>query len=120
MRPLKSKSASARGKPTNRHDVEGAIEQADDARDIARDLLRQLPDYDGNELEDTARHDMSPHPQQMHVHVHQHSQPDNDEPSIEVGPVHVRGLPKWLATAIVIGGVVVAAATALVAHFAGK
>lgn len=104
--------------PSNRHDLEVAIERAGDARDIAKDLLRRLPEYDGDELEDTARHDMSTHP--LHVHVHQHSQPDNDEPSIEVGPVHVHNLPKWLATAIVIGGVVVAAATALVAHFAGK
>ncbi len=99
--------------------LEEAWESARDARDIIRDKqrrdARELPDYTGDD-EDTARHDMAPHPA-MHVHVHQHSQPDTEPPQIELGPVKVRGLPKWLVVAL---GAVVAAATAVAAHFARK
>ena len=91
--------------------LESAYEAAADARDIIRDhQRRELPDYT-DEGESTARHEM---PQQMHVHVHQHSEPDlrETETTVEIGPVHVKGLPKWLAVGI---AVLVAAATALLA-----
>lgn len=120
---LKNVSSGNR-RPNNRHDLEGAIDRAGDARDIARDLLRRLPEYTGSEDEDTARHDMYPHPPQVtHVHVHpQPSQPDHDSepPQVEIGPVTVRGLPKWAVTAIVAIGLVAAAATAIASHFASK
>ena len=109
LKGLKQRSVSPT--PSSKHDLERAIEDASDARDIAKDLLRRLPDYDGSEEESTARHDL---PQQMHVHVHQHSEPDlrETETTVEIGPVHVKGLPKWLAVGI---AVLVAAATALLA-----
>jgi hypothetical protein len=93
--------------------LEEAYEAAKDAQNIIRDEQRReqraLHDADTDEV--TARHD-------VHVHVHQHSQPDVEiETSVEVGPVKVKGLPKWAIAAI---GLLVAAGTALVSHFASK
>ena len=114
---LKNVSSGSR-QPSNRHDLEGSIDKAGDARDIARDLLRRLPDYNGSEDEDTARHDMGAHP--VHVHVHQHSQPDNEQTDIEIGPLKAKNLPRW-ATGVIIGvGIVAAAATAIASHLAAK
>jgi hypothetical protein len=113
-RPLKRLSA----KPAESNSrilidpLEEAWESARDARDIIRDeqrkAARSLHDYTGED-EDTKRTD-------VHVHVHQHSQPDIEvDASVEVGPVKLRGLPKWL---VVVFGLIAAAATALIAHFA--
>ena len=95
-----------------------SYEALKDAENIGRDArrreARQLRDYTGED-EDTARTD-------VHVHVHQHPQPSQPDTEIEtevsVGPVKVTGLPKWAVGAIVAAGIVVAAVTAAVAHFA--
>lgn len=68
--------------PSSSADLERAIDAAGDARDIAKDMLRRLPDYDGSEEESTARHDV---PQMPAIHVHMHSEPDHDS---------VTGLPE--------------------------
>jgi hypothetical protein len=109
LRGLKNASGS-QPTPSSEHDLEQALEAAGDARDIARDMLRRLPDYDGSEEESTARHEMP----QMHVHVHQHSEPDlrETETTVDIGPVKVKGLPKWLVAVAV---PVAAGVTALVA-----
>ena len=113
MKELKPPSSSKI--PTSSHDLERALVRADDARDIAKDLLKRLPGFEGIEDEPTARHEI-PH---MHVHVHQHSEPDlsESETTVEIGPVHVKGLPKWLAVGI---AVLVAAVTALLASRLAK
>ncbi len=109
----KLKNTSGLRAPSNRHDLGRAIERADDARDIAKDLLRQLPDYDGSETEDTARHEVH-----NHTHVHMPSAPERDTaPQIELGPFKARGLPRWL---VAVFASIVAAGTAIVAHFARK
>ncbi|MES2889782.1 MAG: hypothetical protein V4739_17450 [Pseudomonadota bacterium] len=100
--------------------LEEAWESARDARDIIRDVQRRdaraLSAYTSDETEDTARHE-APAPQ-FHNHFHMPSQPDRDTaPQIELGPFKARGLPKWLVA--VFAGIV-AAATAIVAHFARK
>ncbi len=75
---------------------------------------RKLPSYESHDEESTARHAV---PQDIHFHVHP-SQPDRDTaPQIELGPFKARGLPKWLVA--VLAGIV-AAGTAIVAHFARK
>jgi hypothetical protein len=85
---------------------EEAYEALKDAENIGRDAhRRELRSYTGEE-EDTKR---------TNVHVHLHSKPSSDPTELEVGPVKVRGLPKWL---VVLLGAIVAAVTALVAHFA--
>lgn len=110
------KRASPSSRPPD-DPLERARLAAEDARDIARDELRRVPEYGADEEEITARHDMSPH--QFHVHVHQ-SQPDIDEPSLELGPLKARNLPRWLVISIVAVGLVIALGTALAAHFAAK
>ena len=92
--------------------LEEAYEAAKDARNIVRDEQRRrerLQSYTGED-EITQNN--------VHVHVHQPapSQPDT-EPSIEVGPVKVSGLPRWAIIAI--AGVVAvgtAVAASLWAH----
>lgn len=108
------KKITTPGGPVPVDRIEQIWEGARDAQDLMRDKKRReqrsLPDYTGED-EDTKRTD-------VHVHVHQHSQPDVEvETSVEVGPVKVHGLPKWL---IVVIGVVVAVAVPVVAWFAGK
>jgi hypothetical protein len=112
---LKNESSGKR-QPSNRHDLESAIDRAGDARDMARDLLRRLPDYDGSEEEDTARHDMGARQTITHVHIHQ-SQPEIEVETahIEVGPVKVSGLPRWAVVGI---AAIIATGAALLAHFA--
>jgi hypothetical protein len=98
--------------------LETAYEAARDAQSIVRDRQRRearsLHDYTGED-EDTKRTD-------VHVHVHQHPTPSQPEIEVEtevsVGPVKVTGLPRWAVGAIVATGIVVAAVTAAVAHFA--
>lgn len=109
LRGLKNGSGS-QSTPSSEHDLEQALEAAGDARDIARDMLRRLPDYDGSEEESTARHEMP----QMHVHVHQHSDPDlrETDATVDIGPVKVSGLPKWLGALALAAG---AGVTALLA-----
>jgi len=93
--------------------LEQAIESADDARDIAKDLLRRLPDYDGSEEEPTARNQLPEHHFHVTVNAGTPSQPDLKlEGEVEIGPVKVRGLPKWLTATVL---VVVAGVTALLA-----
>jgi hypothetical protein len=85
----------------------------------AVDEARKLPDYESSDEESTARHAV---PQDIHFHVHP-SQPDagrESSPEIEIGPVTVRGLPRWATIAIVVTGLVAAAATAIASHFAAK
>lgn len=74
---MKSTSASERPPLTAEERNEQYLGLADDARDIARDLRRSLPDYTGNEEESTARHEMPhdfhvtvnvPHPPQQSFH----------------------------------------------------
>lgn len=78
-----------------RQRIAKVISLSEDAKDIAKDHLRRLPDYDATDDESTARHEIP----QMHVHVHQHSEPDlrETDTTVEIGPVHVKGLPKWAA-----------------------
>lgn len=94
--------------------LEEAWESARDARDIIRDRQRRerrsLPEYTGED-EDTARHDAPA----THVHLHQYSSKPDTDPQIEIGPVKVRGLPKWVVVGV---GLALAGGTALVAHFA--
>ena len=82
---------------------------------------RKLPSYDAHDEESTARHNI---PQDLHFHMHapQPSKPDSDPPAgeIELGPVKVRGIPRWMTIAIVATGVVIAAVTAAASHFASK
>lgn len=81
---------------------------------------RKLPSYDAHDEESTARHNI---PADVHFHMHapQPSKPDSDPPGeIELGPVKVRGIPKWATVAIVATGVVIAAVTAAASHFAAK
>lgn len=103
-------------KPSSQHNLEAAIEHADDARDIARDLLRRLPDYDADCEEVTANVHVPP-AQHFHVTVNNGSKPDIElEGEVQVGPLKVTGLPKWAAVAI---GLAVAGLTAyLAARFA--
>ncbi len=63
--------------------METALERSADARDIAKDLLRRLPDYDGNEDMPTGRHEL-PQPQRIVIeqHTHLHSQPDLETDSL--------------------------------------
>ena len=67
LRGLKSTSGSPRlrGDP-----VEEFVRNAEDARDIARDLRRRLPSSDKTEEEDTARHDAPPAAPQVIIHNH--------------------------------------------------
>jgi hypothetical protein len=96
---------------SSRHDVETALDKAGDAHDRMKVLLRQLPDYDGDEEADTANHN---------VHVTVNLPPTASQPEIKlegdvevsVGPVRLKGLPKWATIAI---GLVAAAIAALVA-----
>lgn len=96
---------------------ETAYEALKDAENIGRDARRRergLQEYTGDD-EDTKRVNVAP---EMHVHVHQHSQPDIEpEASVEVGPVKVRGLPKW---AIAATGVAVAAIVAIVSKLLAR
>lgn len=114
MQKLKAQSGSLR-RPSSRADLEQAIDKASDARDIARDMLRRLPEYDGSEEESTARHDA---PHSLHVHVHQDSRPDVEvDSAVEFGPVKVTGMPKWATAALVVAAAAATAgATAVVAH----
>ena len=114
MKELKPLSSSKT--PTSSHDLERALVRADDARDIAKDLLRRLPDYNGNEEEDTARHEVPVN--HFHVTVNNGSMPDIElDGEIEVGPVKVKGIPRWLAVGV---AVLVAAVTALLASRLAK
>lgn len=90
--------------PTTEDLIERAVNEA-----------RKLPSYDADSAEEsTARHNI---PADIHFHVHP-SQPDReDEPQIELGPFKARGVPRWVVLA---AAGVVAAVTALVAHFAGR
>ena len=90
--------------PTTEELIERAVNEA-----------RKLPSYEADEEVSTARHNIPPN---IHfdVHLSQPSQPDT-EPQIEVGPVKLSGLPK-LAIAVV--GIVIAAITAAVSHFAAR
>jgi hypothetical protein len=54
--------------------LETALERSADARDIAKDLLRRLPDYDGSEEEDTARRELPA------IHVHLDSVHESEPP----------------------------------------
>lgn len=99
-------------KPSSQHNLESAIGHADDARDIARDLLRRLPDYDADCEESTARHD--PPSQHFHVTVNNGSKPDIElDGELAVGPLKITKVPKWLATFI---GLAVAGLTAYLAE----
>jgi hypothetical protein len=81
---------------------------------------RKLPDYnDADAEEKTERHIQ---PQDIHFTVHMPqpspSQHDAEESaSIEVGPMKLRGVPKWV---IIATGAVVAAVTALAARLLHK
>ncbi len=96
LKGLKPRSVSPT--PSSAHDLERAIEGAGDARDIAKDLLRRLPDYDGDEEESTARHQIPEQHFHVTVNAGSPSQPELKlEGEVEIGPVKVRGLPKWAA-----------------------
>lgn len=97
--------------------LDTAQEAAKDAlvlmRDKQRREQRSLAECGASEDEITARHEVH-----NHTHVHMPSQPDReDEPQIELGPFKARGVPRWVVLA---AAGVVAAVTALVAHFAGR
>ena len=92
--------------------LEQARRFASDAKDIARDERRRLPEYDADTDETTVTG------AQQHVHVHMHSQPDTDsQPTVELGPVKLRGLPKWALVGV---GLVLAGVTALASRFLAK
>ena len=72
-------------------------------------MLRSLPDYDGNEDESTARHEI---PVMPSVHVHMHS-----ESELEVEPPVIKGHPT-LNRALIAGlGLL---ASAIVAYLASR
>jgi hypothetical protein len=90
---------------------------AEDAKDIATDELRRLPDY-ADEDEPTGRHQAIVVENHTHVHAPQTSQPDVEvESSVEVGPVKVTGLPRWAVIAL---AALVAAVTAALAALARR
>lgn len=100
--------------------LETAHEGAKDALTLMRDKQRReqrsLAEYVASDDEITARHEVRE--VHNHTHVHMPSQPDHDDsPTIEVGPVTVKGLPKLAIAAV---GIVIAAITAAVSHFAAK
>ena len=100
--------------------IEQIWEGARDVQDIARDLKKRdrLQSYTGEDEVTQNGH------QRVEVHVHQHSQPDSDppeqEPSVEVGPLKVRNLPRWATGAIVVAGIVLAAITAAASKLLAK
>lgn len=108
--PLKKLRRPAETRHLRGNPNEEAYEALKDAENIRRDAerreqMRSLSDYTGED-EDTKRTD-------VHVHVHQHSQPDIEvEASVEVGPVKVNGVPRWL---VIVIGAAVAIAVPLVA-----
>ena len=111
LKGLKPRSVSPT--PSSKHDLERALEDAGDARDIAKDLLRRLPDYDGEAEESTARHQLPEQHFHVTVNAGTASQPDLKlEGEVEIGPVKVHGLPRWAAVAI---GLTVAGLTAFIA-----
>ena len=99
--------------------LETAHEGAKDALTLMRDKQRReraLQDYAASDDEITARHEVRE--VHNHTHVHMPSQPDHDdEPKLEIGAVKVTGLPKLAIAAV---GIVIAAITAAVSHFAAK
>jgi hypothetical protein len=88
----------------------------DELIERAENEARKLPDYESDNEESTARHNIPPN---IHFDVHL-SQPDSDEPEIEIGPLKAKNLPTWAVVAIVATGVIAAAATAIASHFAAK
>ncbi len=120
LKGLKQRSVSPT--PSSKHDLERAIEDAGDARDIAKDLLRRLPDYDGSEEESTARHQLPEQHFHFTANVGTPSQPDlklEGELEVSVGPVKLsaKGAPKWLTAGIAL---LVAALTAWLASRLAK
>lgn len=105
-RRLERRSSRIELAPTTEDLIERAVNEA-----------RKLPSYEAHDEESTARHNI---PTDIHFHVHP-SQPDREsEPSIELGPLKARGVPRWLTITIAATGVVIAAVTAIASHFASK
>ena len=121
-KPLRKLSRHPSPNPLLVSPLETAYEGAKDARDIILDQrrrearqARELPDY-SDEGESTARHEAIV--VNNHFHQPQPSQPDIEpEASVEVGPVKVRGLPKW---AIAATGIAVAAIVAIVSKLLAR
>lgn len=108
--------------PSSQHSVEDVIEQATDARDIAKDLLRRrrpLPQYTDDNP------DTPPTNPNINITVNTHaqgptpSQPDikvETETEVSIGPIRAKGVPRW---AIGAGVVAAAVVTALVTKLLG-
>lgn len=105
-----SKPSVSRNQPNSRHDIERALSSADDARDIAKDFLRRLPDYEGSEEESTARHEVPS------IHVHMHSEHDGD--AVEA-PV-IKGWPMLSKILVAAGALLLAAVATYIAGKLGK
>ena len=99
--------------PSSLADLQRSLDDASDARDLAKDVLRSLPDYDGNEEESTARHEIPAPPAVPSIHVHMHSEPEIPE----TPPVAIPGWP-LLTKALVAGAGLLA--SAIVAYVASK
>ena len=73
---LSKSSGSRTQRPSSQQDLERALDKAGDARDLAKDVLRALPDAETGEEEVTARHDA---PSMPSIHVHMHSEHDAED-----------------------------------------
>lgn len=69
-----------RRQPSSEADLERAIDHAGDARDLAKDVLRSLPDAECSDADTTARFDVPPR-FVVENHIHQDSKPDSDAPA---------------------------------------
>ncbi len=66
--------------PSSDEQLERALDKAGDSRDLAKDVLRSLPDADCTDADSTARHEIPPR-FIIENHVHQDSKPDSDPPA---------------------------------------
>lgn len=100
LRALGTESPASRrlSKFESRDPLERARQTAQDARDLARDARKQLPSYDADSEESTARHDIPS------IHVHLDSVHDSDPPAkkqIKAGLIALgTGIGLALVTAI--------------------
>lgn len=85
--------------------LERAEENARAYQDLARAEARRLPEYEPDDEESTARHDVPPQKLIVENHVHMHSEPDHDRDS-GLPELPKKGPWRWLALAL---GTIVAA-----------
>lgn len=79
LRGLKPKQASRPA--SSLADLQRSLDDASDARDIAKEVLRLHPEGITDEEEITARFDIPRAPPLPEIHVHMHSEPDIEKPS---------------------------------------